>query len=539
MREKPNGVGRVRPRRTRCRAVTRMARCGAALAVVLAGVGARSAPAQSCTPFGDLPATLVGQQPVPTCPGGGQRLGPWSDSDGTARYACLYESANASALAPLPLVVFLHPSQISADSIAVTNLLGSLNTAKVSDDASRLGFIVLAPESRSITHYYPAPNDQGIGWDTWYRQLSPAGDVVLGNALYKENVDAATIDHFIAQEVATGKVDPRRIYVTGWSAGAAMAFLYGTSRPSIAAIAPYSAPNPWQAFDDPCPQPPIAGANADPARIRIFNSLAPTMHIHNACDIAGFCPNGELMRQQLLSAGIALQDVLLDWTGTSGETPGPVYTSACDPSCGTNPLGENDLSFSLQGTQNHIRWPFNQTAVMLDFFRTHPALCAVPAADCRTAGKSVVTVKHNRSKDAKKTIVWKWLKGAATTPEDLGLPTGTTNYALCVYAGTAATAIGLPAGTAAWQAAGTKGFTFKDASGIPDGARKAVIESGPAGKAKALVSGKGVNLPEEIFPPLALPVTVQLVNANGTCFGSTYDGASKNTAKVFKATTPP
>ncbi len=174
---------------------------------------------------------------------------------------------------------------------------------------------------------------------------------------------------------------------------------------------------------------------------------------------------------------------------------------------------------------------------MLDFFRTHPALCAVPAADCRTAAKSTLTVKHSR-KDAKNALSWKWLKGAATTPEDLGLPTGTTNYALCVYAGTAATAVALPAGTT-WQAARAAGFKFKDVSGVPDGARKAVTDSGAAGKAKALVSGKGINLPDGIFPPLALPVTVQLVNENGTCFGATYDGASKNSARAFKATAGP
>ena len=39
-----------------------------------------------------------------------------------------------------------------------------------------------------------------------------------------ENADAATIDHFIAAEVTTENVDTRRIYVSGWSNGAAMGF---------------------------------------------------------------------------------------------------------------------------------------------------------------------------------------------------------------------------------------------------------------------------------------------------------------------------
>ena len=34
--------------------------------------------------------------------------------------------------------------------------------------------------------------------------------------------------------------------------------------------------------------------------------------------------------------------------------------------------------------------------------------------------------------------MWKWIKGAATTIAEFGLPTGTTAYTLCLYAGTAA-----------------------------------------------------------------------------------------------------
>ena len=75
----------------------------------------------------------------------------------------------------------------------------------------------------------------------------------IGAALYRENVDAAAIDHFIAEEVTTDIADPNRIYVTGWSNGAAMALLYALNRPRVAAVAVYSAPDPFGAFDDPCP----------------------------------------------------------------------------------------------------------------------------------------------------------------------------------------------------------------------------------------------------------------------------------------------
>ena len=75
-------------------------------------------------------------------------------------------------------------------------------------------------------------------------------------------------------------------------------------------------------------------------------------------------------------------------------------------------------------------------------------------------------------------------------------------------------------------------------TGSPDGAQKAVVRSGAGGRAKALVKGKGSNLPDELLLPLTLPVIVQLVNdTNSTCFSSFYDVSVviKNDAQHFKA----
>ncbi len=159
-----------------------------------------------------------------------------------------------------------------------------------------------------------------------------------------------------------------------------------------------------------------------------------------------------------------------------------------------------------------------------------------PAAGCRAAAKSILLIKNNAT-DAKDKLNWKWTKGAATALGELGTPTGTTNYTLCVYSGTSAAVVSLPSG-ASWTAL-SKGFKYKDLSGAPDGATKAVLKSGAAGKAKALVKGKGVNLPDAPAPAFALPVTVQLVNdANNTCFEAVYTVAKKNTSAQFKAMAP-
>ena len=158
-----------------------------------------------------------------------------------------------------------------------------------------------------------------------------------------------------------------------------------------------------------------------------------------------------------------------------------------------------------------------------------------PAASCRAAAKSLLLLKNNATDDRKDKLVWKWLKGAETTMEDLGLPTGTTNYTLCLYAGPDSAAVALAAGSS-WQAAGMTGFKFK--SGTPDSAQKALLKSGSAGKAKALIKGKGVDLPDTLAPALPLPVTAQLVNdTNGVCFGTVYYGATKNDSRQFKAKT--
>ena len=322
--------------------------------------------ANTCGPYGD-PSAAVFPAVKPHC-GQGKLLGPWKDADSVDRYACLYAPARAASNRKLPLLVYLHPSLFGAGWITRTNILDYQNSVSLGDDPATVGYIVLAPEGRKTTHYYPFPDSKGIGWDNWYRQLDPAGDVKLGDTTWRENADAAAIDHFIAMQVASGAVDTNRIYMSGWSNGAAMAYLYALNRPAVAAVAVYSAPNPFGAFDDPCEQRPVVGAAADNAHIQIFNRSIPTMHIHNSCDTAGICPNSEQLTSELLTAGVSVEDVILDGRGNR--------VSECNSSCGsnskagfallTNPIG------SMVGMVNHAQWPKAWTVKMLDFFRKHP-----------------------------------------------------------------------------------------------------------------------------------------------------------------------
>lgn len=167
-----------------------------------------------------------------------------------------------------------------------------------------------------------------------------------------------------------------------------------------------------------------------------------------------------------------------------------------------------------------------------------PTPCTVaPRTECRAAGASRLLLSSSPDERRNK-LVWKWLRGAETTLDELGVPTGTTNYTLCVYAGTSAASIALPGGSS-WAPIGTKGFKFKDAAGSPDGAVKALLKSGANGRAKVLVKAKGSNLPDTLAPMLTMPVIVQLANdSNEICFEATYTTATRNDSTRFKAKTP-
>ena len=159
-----------------------------------------------CGPFGNAPQSLVADMTITTC-AGGVPMAPWLDGNGMPRGACLYEPALASPARPLPLVVYLHPSLFTADTIPfATNLLLFRDTADLTGDPTRPGFILLAPQGRATTHYYPAPDDQGSGWQL-YRQLDPSGGprIVSGGSTRRKSTPRRSITS--RAEVATGKVE--------------------------------------------------------------------------------------------------------------------------------------------------------------------------------------------------------------------------------------------------------------------------------------------------------------------------------------------
>src|SRR5262249_33662723 len=134
------------------------------------------------------------------------------------------------------------------------------------------------------------------------------------------------------------------------------------------------------------------------------------------------------------------------------------------------------------------------------------------------------------SPDSKDKLIWKWIKGQATGQGDFGVPTGTTQYALCIYAGTVSATADyvVPGDAVKWSAIATKGYKYKDASGANDGITKILLKGGAPDKSKCLVKGKGANLDDlalETLDDNGL-VTVQLVNdSTSVCFESTFTAA--------------
>jgi hypothetical protein len=166
---------------------------------------------------------------------------------------------------------------------------------------------------------------------------------------------------------------------------------------------------------------------------------------------------------------------------------------------------------------------------------------AAPAPDCTQPymeRKSKLQLK-NKSLDSKDKLVWKWSKGGATTTADMGAPSATTEYALCMWdeeGGVPALVMEnhvLPGN--GWKVSAS-GIQYKDRVGSPDGVGKVKMKAGPDGKAKVLVKAKGAAT--GLAPmPLSLDdkVTVQFLNNSGGCWQSDFGApASRNNPALFK-----
>ncbi len=149
-------------------------------------------------------------------------------------------------------------------------------------------------------------------------------------------------------------------------------------------------------------------------------------------------------------------------------------------------------------------------------------------------------------------LIAKLLKGPALAQTDFGNPltAGGTGYLLCIYddVGSLKGGVGIDragdlcAGDPCWNDIGGApptgtGYKYKDGAAQANGVFKILLTGGETGKSKALVKGKGSNLPSDIAAALQLTtsVTVQLRADDAQCVSVTLGSIVDQRAESFKA----
>jgi hypothetical protein len=236
------------------------------------------------------------------------------------------------------------------------------------------------------------------------------------------------------------------------------------------------------------------------------------------CDAAEHCTGSSLTcpGDELLTDGSACDDG--NACTQIAQCAGGTCIGSSAPNCDDANLCTQDFCDTIDGCQH----------------------APAPATGCKTAQKSLLLLKRKSGDASKDKLLWKWIRGQATTLAELQDPTSTAPYGLCIY--DAATQlivdVNVPPSPNKWSPLSDKGFKFVDLTGAEDGAQRVVLKSSDQDTAKALMKGKGSALPDPPLGALDLPLTVQLINGEtGACLEASYDTVDvvKDDAHQFKA----
>jgi len=166
---------------------------------------------------------------------------------------------------------------------------------------------------------------------------------------------------------------------------------------------------------------------------------------------------------------------------------------------------------------------------------------------CFEASKTALKITNSADPAGDK-MSWQWSAGEAFAQADLGDPSSTTDYRLCLYDETGgvtrlASSLWIPAGSPNWRNLSPKGWSWKDSTGAFDGLRKIQLKTGGFASTKVKVSASGSSLPlpapysgAELFDQDPA-VTVQLFAGDTACWTSSFSaaGTSLNSPTGFKA----
>lgn len=248
----------------------------------------------------------------------GAQILEWKDSEGAPRYACVISPPGVETRAPLPLVIFFPDGEDDPTAVDKETGLRKLGaTTNLGGDPSHTGFIVLAVQGRHIKK-----GKRGSIFDTDY--TGP------------DNVDVATVDHFLGELEDKSLVDKRRIYALGAAYGGQMAATYAMMRADrVAAFAAYAADAP--AAEWSCAGPP-----------------PPAMIVYRACD--GFFSCESVERWLRARDALSAETAWLRLGAANEEEPNCAVKNKCTP---------------VKSEGNHRRWPKGRELDLLRFFGRH------------------------------------------------------------------------------------------------------------------------------------------------------------------------
>uniref|UniRef100_A0A0G4GFR8 Phospholipase/carboxylesterase/thioesterase domain-containing protein n=1 Tax=Chromera velia CCMP2878 TaxID=1169474 RepID=A0A0G4GFR8_9ALVE len=258
------------------------------------------------------------------------------------RKYCLYEPRGTR----LPLVIWFHGSSGSAGNVYdITGLRDKAETWRL-DDGNE-GFLLATPQSLN-RHWPPRViGESGAKHDYIYRD-------------WEKNEDFRFVDRMIDELVASGKADPNRIFVTGWSNGCIFSMAYGivrytTPTPAgnrVAAIAGFSGVDPFTAVgidigcilaEYPKPNPPL-------------------MLVSKDCDVIP-CFLVETWVAWLRSSGGEENTNFLLINSNGDQVSECAGLTSCDPAT---------------ALVNHLAWPSSREDEMLQWLKAHPLDATAP-----------------------------------------------------------------------------------------------------------------------------------------------------------------
>lgn len=199
---------------------------------------------------------------------------------------------------PAPLVVMLHGCKQTPDDFAAGTRMNALAEAH--------GFLVAYPEQ-------PARANGASCWN-WFEPAHQR----------RGQGEPAELAAVVADIRRQHRVDPRRVFVAGLSAGGAMAVVLGETYPEVfAGVAAHSGLALGTAVDVPSAFAAMhGGPGASPARRRATRAV-PTLVFHGTRDTTVAPTNADTVLQDALAAhrqaGIALTETLDDGVSAGGR----------------------------------------------------------------------------------------------------------------------------------------------------------------------------------------------------------------------------